>query len=78
MLIVQLASEYKWVNERFSIDSGVRQGCIMSPWLLNEFMGVMIKEVKMGMGRSGVRFLEDGREWILPGLLYPDDLVLCC
>ena len=24
-----------------------------------------------------MRFLEDGREWILPGLLYADDLVLC-
>ena len=37
--------------------------------------GVM-KEVKMGMGRRGVSFLEDGREWRLPGLLYADDLVL--
>ena len=24
-----------------------------------------------------MRFLEDGREWRLPGLLYTDDLVLC-
>ena len=31
----------------------------------------------MGMGGRGVRFLEDGREWRLPGLLYTDDLVLC-
>ena len=31
----------------------------------------------MGMGRSGVRFQEEGREWRLPGLLYADDLVLC-
>ena len=31
----------------------------------------------MGMGRRGVRFLEDGREWRLLGLLYVDDLVLC-
>ena len=30
----------------------------------------------MGMGRRGVRFLEDGREWRLPSLLYADDLVL--
>ena len=36
-----------------------------------------MKEVKMGMGRRGVSFLEDGREWRLPGLLYTDDLVLC-
>ena len=24
-----------------------------------------------------MNFLEDGREWRLPGLLYADDLVLC-
>ena len=30
----------------------------------------------MGMGRRGVRFLEEGREWRLNGLLYADDLVL--
>ena len=31
----------------------------------------------MGMGRRGVSFMEDGREWRLPVLLYTDDLVLC-
>ena len=36
-----------------------------------------IKEVKLGMRRRGVRFLVDGREWRLPGLLYANDLVLC-
>ena len=34
-------------------------------------------EVKLEMGRRGVRFLGYGREWRLPGLLYTDDLVLC-
>ena len=37
----------------------------------------MVKDVKMGMGRRGVSFLEDRREWTLPGLLYADDFVLC-
>ena len=36
-----------------------------------------MKEVKMGMRRRGERFLEDGRKWRLPSLLYADDLVLC-
>ena len=36
-----------------------------------------MKEVKIGLGRRGATFLEDGREWTLPGLLYADDLVLC-
>ena len=31
----------------------------------------------MGIGRRGVRFLKDEKEWRIPGLLYADDLVLC-
>ena len=26
-------------------------------------MDAVMKEVKMGMGRRGLRFLEEGREW---------------
>ena len=37
-----------------------------------------MEEVKMGMGRRGVSFLEDGREGRFPGFLFADDLVLCC
>ena len=64
-------------SEWFRIDGDMRQGCIMSPWLFNVYMDAVIKEVKIGMGRRGVRFLEDGREFRLPGLLYADDFVLC-
>ena len=49
----------------------------MSPWLFNVYMYGGMKEVKMGMGRKRVKFLEDGREWRLPDLFYADDLVLC-
>ena len=49
-------------SECFRIDSGVRQGYIMSHWLFNVYMDGVMKKVKMGMGRRGVRFLEDGRE----------------
>ena len=48
--------------ECFKIDSGVRQGCIMSPWLFNIFMDIEMKEVKIGMGRRGVRFQLEGNE----------------
>ena len=37
-------------SECFRIDSGVRQGCIMSPWLFNLYMDGVMKEGKMGMG----------------------------
>ena len=32
----------------------------------------------MGMGKRGVKFQEDKREWRLIGLLYADYLVSCC
>ena len=38
--------------------------------------GVM-KEVKMVMERRRVSFIEDRREWKLPGISYADNLVLC-
>ena len=63
-------------SECFWIDSGVKRGCIKFPCLSNLYMDAIMKEIKWGMGRSGVRFQEDGREWRLPGLLYTDDLVL--
>ena len=44
-------------NECFRIESCVRQDCIISPCHL--YMDAMIKEVKMMMGRMGVRFLEE-------------------
>ena len=49
----------------------------MSPWLFNVYMDAVMNEVKIGIGRRRVRFLEEGREWRLLGLLYTDDLVLC-
>ena len=49
----------------------------MSPWLFSVDIDAVMKELKMGMGKRGVRLQEKGREWRLPGLLYADDLVLC-
>ena len=48
-------------SDLFRINSGVRQACIMPPWLFNVYMDGVMKE-KMGMERRGVRFMEDGRE----------------
>ena len=43
-------------TECFRIDSGVRQVCNMSPGLFNVYMNAVMKELKMRMGRTGVRF----------------------
>ena len=34
-------------SECFKIDRGVRQGCIISPWLFNVYMDAVMKEMKM-------------------------------
>ena len=46
-------------SECFRINSGVRQGCIVSPRFFNVYMEGVMKEVKMEMRRRGVSFLED-------------------
>ena len=33
-----------------------------APWLFNVYMGGVMKEVKMGIERRGVSFLDNGRE----------------
>ena len=43
-------------RECFRTNSGVTQGCIMSPWLFNVYMDAVMKDVKIGMGRKGDRF----------------------
>ena len=65
------------VKECFKIESGVKQGCALSLQFFNVYMDVVMKEGKVGMEIMGERFLEEGREWRLPGLLYANDLVLC-
>ena len=48
----------------------------MSPWLYNTFTDTVMKEVKVRMGKMGMKFQNKEREWRLTGLLYTDDLVL--
>ena len=59
------------------IDIGER--CVLCPLSSLIYIYVrtyMMKELKMGMGRRGVTFQKEGKEWRLSGLLYVDDLVL--
>ena len=43
-------------SERLRNDFGVRQVCIMFPWIFNVYIDAAKKEVKMGIGRR-----RDGR-----------------
>ncbi len=35
-------------SESFAVDVGVRQGCVMSPWLFNIFMDGCMRNMKVG------------------------------
>ena len=63
-------------SESFSISVGVKQGCVMSPWLFNIFMDGVMKEWKMRIQGEGAELNENGKLWKVPSCLYADDAVL--
>ena len=63
----------------FSVQTGLRQGCVMSPWLFNIFMDGVTKEVRARTHGEGVELWnkEDRQKWgELSVLLFADDTVL--
>ena len=47
MYVNSLAHVKGGENECFRVNSGVRRGCTMSPWLFSVYMDAVMKEVKM-------------------------------
>ncbi len=62
-------------SEHFEIKVGLRQGCVMSPWLFNIYMDDVMREVKGKVGEAGVRMHAEGRKWVLNFTLFADDTV---
>ena len=65
-------------DEWFSVDVGLRQGCVMSLWLFNVFMDGVMKEVREAVGDVGAT-LWDARsssEWKVEWLMFADDTVV--
>ncbi len=63
-------------SETFSVEVGVRQGCVMSPWLFNIYMDGCIREVEVGVQDLGSRFNVRGIEQPVVAGLYADATVL--
>ena len=63
-------------SESFGINVGVRQGCVMSPWLFNIYMDGVMKEFRMRTAGKGAKMFKNGRMWTVPACLYADDAVL--
>ena len=40
-------------SEWFPVNVGLRQGCVMSPWLFNVYMDGVVREVNVGWQRVG-------------------------
>ena len=71
---VRVGSE---VSEWFTVKVGLRQGCVMSPWLFNLFMDGVVREVNASVLGRGLELLEaSGRSWQLSQLLFADDTAL--
>ena len=67
-------------GEWFEEGVGLRQGCVMSPWLFNLFMDAVMKEVREKTGDVGVTLWDERRnvEWKVDWLMFADDTVYCC
>ncbi len=63
-------------SEHFEIKVGLRQRCVMSPWLFNIYMDGVTREAKGKVGEVGVKMYDKGRKWVLNSFLFADDTVL--
>src|SRR5215469_9078715 len=67
-----------WVVEMFDVKVGLRQGCVMSPWLFNVYMDSIVREVKRECVEEELNLhIKRGEvQWRVNMLLYADDTVL--
>uniref|UniRef100_A0A8C8DHP6 ribonuclease H n=1 Tax=Oryzias sinensis TaxID=183150 RepID=A0A8C8DHP6_9TELE len=65
------------MSEWFPVRVGLRQGCVMSPWLFNVYMDGVVKEVNERVSGTVVSMMKtDGSEWSVNQLLFADDTAL--
>ena len=65
------------VSEWFPVRVGLRQGCVMSPWLFNLYMDGVAREVNARVLGRGLKLVDGNEsEWELNQLLFADDTVV--
>ncbi len=64
------------LSESFKVKVGVRQGCVMSPWLFNNYIDGCIREMKVRVRDLGARLNVRGVEQPLVVGLYAESN--CC
>ena len=65
------------VSEWFPVRVGLRQGCVMSPWLFNLYIDGVVREVNGRVLGRGLKLVDGSdNEWELNELLFADDTVV--
>ena len=65
------------VSEWFPVRVGLRQGCVMPPWLFNLYIDGVVREVNARVLVRGLTLVDgNDSEWELNQLLFADDTVV--
>ena len=65
------------VSEWFPVNVGLRQGCVLSPWLFNVYMDGVVREVNVRVLGKGLELLSaNGGRFEINQLLFADDAAL--
>ena len=65
------------VSEWFPVNVGLKQGCVMSPWLFNVYMDGVVREVNVRVLGKGLELLSaNGGRFEINQLLFADDTAL--
>ena len=65
------------MSEWFPVNVGLRQGCLMSPWLFDVYMDGVVREVNVGVLGKGLELLSvNGSRFEINPLLFADDTAL--
>ena len=65
------------LSEWFAVNVGLRQGCMMSPWLFNVYMNGVVREVIVRVLGKGLELLcANGGRFKINQLLFADDKAL--
>ena len=65
------------MSDWFSVEVGLRQGCVMSPWLFNLYMDGVVREMNARARGMGLKLIDESEnEWEMNQLLFADDTVI--
>ena len=65
------------LSDWFEVRVGLRQGCVMSPWLFNLYIDGVVREVNARVLGRGLELIDANENaWQLNQLLFTDDTVV--